>query len=111
MKGGDVFRFAMNIIGKAISDVLAMCGLGLNDACLIVPHQSNRRIIAEAAHLTGIPLERFFMNLDQVGNTSAASVPIALDEAYRKGVPSEGSVVVLVSYGAGLAWGAAAVRW
>lgn len=111
MKGGDVFRFAMRIIGETSRAVLDQCGLSFDEVSLIVPHQSNRRIIAEASALTGVPLDRFYLNLDTVGNTSAASVPVALDQAVSEGRLSAGDLLVMVSYGAGLSWAAAAVRW
>ena len=111
MKGGDVFRFAKAVMGEAIKDALEHCGVPMDKVDLIVPHQSNRRIIEEAARVIGLPIEKFFMNLDEVGNTSAASVPVALAAAQARGLLRPGGHVVLVSYGAGLAWGAAVVRW
>jgi len=111
MKGGDVFRFAMRIIGEAAETVLTKCNLCFADVSLIVPHQSNRRIIQEASKITGVPFENFYLNLDRVGNTSVASVPVALAEACANGRLNEADLLVMVSYGAGLSWGATAVRW
>jgi len=76
-----------------------------------VPHQANSRIIDAAAKRLGIPMERFFSNVDRYGNTSTASIPIALEEAVQEGRIQRGDVVVLVGFGAGLTWGAATLRW
>lgn len=111
MKGGDVFRYAAGALGDTAAAALKKCGLTFGDVDLVVPHQSNRRIIAEAARRMGLPESKFFMNIESVGNTSVASVPVALSEASEKGLLKKDSVIVLVSYGAGLASAAAVVRW
>jgi len=111
MDGGAVFRFAKNVIGETVSRALESAGLSAGDADLVVPHQSNVRIIDEAAKLSGIPREKFYVNMRLTGNTSAASVPLALSGAYGEGLLKSNSTVVLVSYGAGLSFGAAVVKW
>lgn len=111
MQGGEVFRFAMRIIGECVAEVTAGAGLGPADLSLIVPHQSNTAIIKEAAGILGVPFETFYLNMSEVGNTAAASVPVALDDAVKKGVIAAGSRVALVSYGAGLAYAATLVEW
>jgi len=83
----------------------------LSDVDLLVPHQANQRIIDKAAERMGLPREKVMVNLDKYGNTSAASIPLALDEAVKTGRVQNGSLLVLVGFGAGLTWGANVVRW
>ena len=111
MKGLDVFMFGMITLPQATERVLSMAGLGMEDVALIIPHQANMRIIQAAARRMGLPMEKFMVNLDRYGNTSSASIPIALDEAARTGRIKPGDVVVLTGFGAGLAWGAMVMRW
>jgi len=86
-------------------------GLTSEAVDLLVPHQANIRIIEATAHHAHIPMEKVFVNVDRYGNTSSASIPIALDEARRSGRLEPGMVVLLVTFGAGLTWGAAVLRW
>lgn len=111
MCGNQVYKFATRIIGDAALDALRRCGLGKEDVDCFIPHQANMRIIDAAARKLDLPMEKVFVNLDRYGNTSAASVPIALYEAREKGFVKAGDVVVLVGFGAGLTWGGAVVRW
>jgi len=85
--------------------------LSTSDIDCFIPHQANIRIISSAAERMGLPMERVFVNLDRYGNTSAASIPLALDEAVRSGMVKPGSLVVMVGFGAGLTWGGNVLRW
>lgn len=111
MCGTDVFKFAVRIMPQAAEQVLAKAGLTPADVQLLIPHQANTRIIDAAAERLGIEPERVMVNVDRYGNTSAASIALALDEAVRAGRLTHGGVGVLVGFGAGLTWGAAAIRW
>lgn len=111
MNGNEVFKFAVRVVEEASWKVLAKAGKTIDDVTLFVPHQANIRIIQSAAKRLGIPEERIFVNVDRYGNTSAASIPIALDEAFRTGRIKKGDTVLLVGFGAGLTWGAALLVW
>lgn len=111
MEGKKVYAFAVEIMGTASLKALARAGLTPADVDLFVPHQANIRIIRAAADRMGLPMDRVLVNVDRYGNTSAASIPIALTEAWREGRIREGSVVVTVGFGAGLTWGANVLRW
>ncbi len=111
MNGQEVFRFATRVIKESILEALEKAGLTLADVDWVIPHQANERIIARAAKSLDLPMERFIMNLDQYGNTSAASIPIAMAEAAERGDLRPNDTVVLVAFGAGLAWGATVLTW
>jgi 3-oxoacyl-[acyl-carrier-protein] synthase-3 len=111
MQGRDVFRFAVRVIPSATRQVLERAGLSLDDVSLFIPHQANGRIIESAVRDLKFPPEKVYNNLERYGNTSAASIPIALCEAVEEGRLKPGDVVVCVGFGAGLTWGATAVRW
>jgi len=111
MQGREVFRFAVNIMGDAAQKALAQCGLTFADVDLYVPHQANYRIIEASAKRFGLPMEKVMVNIDRYGNTSAASIPVALNEAFRAGRIKSGDIVLLVAFGGGLTWGAAVVKW
>jgi len=111
MNGREVFRFSTRVMPRAVEQVVQRAGLALEDISLIIPHQANLRIIATAAKRLHLPMERFYVNLQEYGNTSAASVPIALCEAVEAGRIHPGENLVLVGFGAGLTWAAAVVRW
>jgi 3-oxoacyl-[acyl-carrier-protein] synthase-3 len=111
MKGREVFRFAVRVMPAATQQVLEMAGLSLADLKLLIPHQANQRIIEAAARALDLPPEAVYSNLERYGNTSAASIPIALSEAVEEGRIQPGDLVVCVGFGAGLTWGAAAIRW
>lgn len=106
MDGREVFRFASNIILEAVDKVLKDSGNSLEDIKYIVPHQANYRIIEFAARKLGLPEDKFFINLQNYGNTSAASIPIALDEMTEKGLIEKGDKLILVAFGAGFTWSA-----
>jgi 3-oxoacyl-[acyl-carrier-protein] synthase-3 len=111
MDGRAVFRWAVAILCDTIQDVLTAAGLRPNDVDLYIPHQANIRIINAAVDVLRIPRSKVFNNLDRYGNTSAGSVPLALDEAVAEGRVQPGQLVVLSGFGAGLAWGTAVMRW
>lgn len=111
MDGREVFRFASRVLGEALTRAVARAGWSLEDVDVVIPHQANLRIIRSASNSVGIPLERFYVNVDRYGNTSNGSVPVALCEAVEAGVVRAGSRVVLASFGAGLTWAATALEW
>jgi 3-oxoacyl-[acyl-carrier-protein] synthase-3 len=110
MAGREVFRHAVQEMSEAVDEALAIAGLTSDDIDLLVPHQANIRIIEATAKHASIPMEKVFVNVDRYGNTSSASIPIALDEAVEQGRVGEGSTVLMVAFGAGLTWGATVVR-
>ncbi len=111
MDGQKVFRFATKIIPDATRKVLERVGLSVADVDVVIAHQANARILQAAAERLGVPTEKMYANIDRYGNTSAASIPIALCEAADEGRLQPGQRVVLVGFGAGLTWGAALVEW
>ncbi len=111
MDGREVFRFATRVMPKATRQVVELAGLKVEDIALFVPHQANGRIIKSAVRALGIPPDRVFTNLARYGNTSSASVPMALTEAIEEGRVQKGDLVVCASFGAGLAWAATAIEW
>jgi 3-oxoacyl-[acyl-carrier-protein] synthase-3 len=111
MDGKEVFKFAVRIMGEASAEACRRAGWDPKDIALFLPHQANLRIIEAAAKFMGLPMERVFVNLDQYGNTSAASIPIAMDEALQQGRLAQGDKVVMVAFGAGLSWGSCTVQW
>lgn len=111
MNGRQVFRFATSVISDSIEQVLTQAGLTVDDISLIVPHQANVRIIETAAKKLKVPPEKFFINLDRAGNTSAASIPIALCEAVDNGLLKPDDNIVFVGFGGGLTWAASVVKW
>lgn len=111
MNGREVFRFATRVMASATRAAVQEAGLTLNDIQLVIPHQANRRIIETAARALKLPLDRFAINLDRFGNTSTASIPIAACEAIQDGRIALGDNLVFVGFGAGLTWGALAMKW
>jgi len=111
MNGREVFRFAARVMDKATRQVVTDAGLTLEDIDLFIPHQANLRIIQAAARALGIPMNKFFVNLEKYGNTSAASIPIALCEAVDAGRLKPGDHIVMVGFGAGLTWAATVIQW
>jgi 3-oxoacyl-[acyl-carrier-protein] synthase-3 len=111
MGGGEVFKFAVRIMGQGAAAVVEKAGLQIEDVDYLVPHQANIRIIEAAAKRLKLPMEKVKVNLDRYGNMSAASIPVALDEAIKEGKVNKGDHVVLVGFGGGLTWGAALIRW
>ena len=111
MKGKEVFKLAVRAMDEAARDILEQHQLRADQISLVIPHQANLRIIEAISQYLDLPLERFFVNVDRYGNTSAASIPIALDEARRAGRIKPGDLTLLVAFGAGLTYGSALLRW
>jgi 3-oxoacyl-[acyl-carrier-protein] synthase III len=111
MMGPDVFKFAVDIFIRQANEVCSTAGISMEDIDLWVPHQANLRIIDAAARRIGLPLDRVAINIDEYGNTSSASIPIALEEAVRKGRVKSGDHVLLAGFGSGLTWGACLLKW
>lgn len=111
MAGREVFRFATRIMVESATRLLQEAGLTTDDVDLLVAHQANKRILQHAAEKLEIPPDKVVINIDRFGNTSSASIPIALAEAVERGNVSPGDLLLMVGFGAGLTWGAALVRW
>jgi 3-oxoacyl-[acyl-carrier-protein] synthase-3 len=111
MNGGEVFKFATRVVDESIRQVTDQAGITLDDVRLIVPHQANLRILDAVARKLKIDMSRFFVNLNRYGNTSAASIPIALCEAIEQKRLNEGDYVVFVGFGGGLSWAATCIKW
>lgn len=111
MKGNETFKVAVRTLEEIARETLAANHLQVEDLDLYVPHQANMRILKAVMERLGLPLEKVMLNLEQYGNTSAASIPIALDEAVRAGRVRDGSLVMLGAFGAGLTWASALIRW
>ncbi|MGF1504184.1 MAG: beta-ketoacyl-ACP synthase III [Anaerolineae bacterium] len=111
MNGREVFRFASRVMSAATEEITQRACLHLEDVDLIIPHQANVRIIQAAARGLKLPMDRFFVNIEKYGNTSTASIPLAVVEALESGRVGPGDRLVLVGFGSGLTWGAALVEW
>ena len=111
MKGGEIFKVAVRMFEECAATILARHGLKPDDLALFIPHQANLRIIEVAAKRLGLPMERVFVNIDRYGNTGAASVYVALEEAVTTGRIQRGDLVLLAAFGGGLAWGTALMQW
>jgi 3-oxoacyl-[acyl-carrier-protein] synthase-3 len=111
MKGREIFKIAIREMEEAARDILEQHQISAARIDCVIPHQANLRIIEVIAQYLELPMERFFVNLDRYGNTSAASIPIALDEARRSGRVKAGDTTLFVAFGAGLTYGSALVRW
>jgi 3-oxoacyl-[acyl-carrier-protein] synthase-3 len=111
MAGSDVFKFAVRIMGNASVQAIEKAGITLDDIDVLVPHQANIRIITAAAKRLKLPMDKVKVNLNKYGNISAASIPIALDEALEEGMIKEGDNVVLTGFGGGLTWGSCVIKF
>lgn len=111
MDGKPVFRWAVRVVADSARDVLGAAGLTVHDIDWFLFHQANRRILDAASEELGLDPQRMLVNLDRYGNTSAASIPLVLDELHRSGKLQRGQKLLLCGFGAGLAWGTAVVRW
>ena len=110
-KGREVFKLAINTITNQVIEHAQKNGFTVQDIDLIIPHQSNLRIIEATMERLKLPMEKAFVNIDKYGNTSSASVPIAIDEAQQAGRLRKGDLVMLVAFGGGLTWGSCVIRW
>jgi len=110
MKGNEVFKVAVRTMVESALRVLEKVGLKPEDISLLIPHQANLRIIKAVSERLGISQERVFVNLDRYGNTSAASIPVALDEALKSGRLKKGDLVLLVAFGGGFTWGSCIIK-
>lgn len=111
MKGQETFKFAVNAICRDLVDVLEEAGITKEELAYIVPHQANARIIDFASRRLSVPYDKFYVNIDRYGNTSSASIPIALDEMNRSGMLKKGDLIALSAFGGGLASAACVLRW
>ncbi|MFZ3170506.1 MAG: beta-ketoacyl-ACP synthase III [Carboxydocellales bacterium] len=111
MAGKEVFKFAVKVMGEAAEKAIAKAGMTIADIDYFIPHQANIRIIDAATKRLGLDKDKVFINVDRYGNTSSASIGIALAEAVREGKVKDGDTLVLVGFGAGLTWGACVLRW
>jgi 3-oxoacyl-[acyl-carrier-protein] synthase-3 len=111
MNGREIFKSAVRVMERAARELLAQHGFSEKDVDHVIPHQANARIVESLSQRLDIPLHKFYCNLDRYGNTSAASIPIALDEARRDLIFKDGQLGLLVAFGAGLTWSAVLVRF
>ena len=111
MQGNETFKLAVRVLGDISLAALKQNNIQASDLALLIPHQANLRIITACAKRLGVPMEKVYVNVDRYGNTSSASIPLALDEAVKAGRIKENDLVLLASFGAGLSWGSALVRW
>ena len=111
MQGREVFKAAVTAMAEACDEAMRRAGVTGDDIDLLVPHQANMRIIDATAKHAGMPMSKVMVNVDRFGNTSSASIPLALDQAAAEGRLREGSLVLLVAFGAGFTWGATVIRW
>ena len=111
MDGNEVFKFAIKVMGEAANSALQDAGLTSTDVDCLIPHQANIRIIQSAAKRLKVPMEKVFVNVHKYGNTSAASIPLALEEAVHSGRIKTQDTIVLVGFGAGLTWASCVIKW
>lgn len=111
MKGAEVFKFAVSVLPEIVKELLDKANEDINDIKYIVPHQANLRIIDEAARRLKINKEKFYVNVDKYGNTSAASIPIALSELLEKGLINKGDKIILAAFGGGVTWAGALIKF
>jgi len=111
MNGRETFKHAVTAMVRISLTALDQCGLTPNDIACVIPHQANLRIIEAISDRLNVPVEKFYINLDRFGNTSAAAIPIALDEAGRKGRIKRGDKILLVTFGGGLTYAASVIQW
>ena len=111
MTGKEVFKHAVTRIPEVVEAVLKECDLTTPDVDLFIPHQANLRINQFAAHRLGVPEEKFYSNIESYGNTTAASIPIALSEVLEKGMIAENDLIMMVAFGSGFTWAASLMRW
>jgi 3-oxoacyl-[acyl-carrier-protein] synthase-3 len=111
MNGKEVFRHAVRVMTESCERVLAKCDVKSEQVAWFIPHQANIRILEAVASQLNVGMDRFPSNLERYGNTSAASIPLALEEAWKDGKLKHGDLILIVAFGAGLTWGATLLRW
>jgi 3-oxoacyl-[acyl-carrier-protein] synthase-3 len=111
MAGREVFKNAVRSMADACIKALEQAGVSAEEVDVLIPHQANIRIIEATAKHAHVPMDKVYVNVDRYGNTSAASIPIALDECVREGRIKEGSLVLFVAFGGGFTWASQLVRW
>ena len=111
MSGNDVFKFAVRVMEESSTKAVELAGLNLEDVDYLVPHQANIRIITASAKRLKLSMDKVYVNIDKYGNMSAASIPVALDEAYRNNKIKKGDNIVMVGFGGGLTWGSSLIKW
>lgn len=111
MNGMDVYKFATTKVPKVLKEALAQADMTADDIDWVVMHQANIRIMETVAKKLGVSMDKVIHNLDEYGNTSAGSIPLALDEAVRSGKIKKGDTLAIAGFGAGLSWGACVIRW
>lgn len=111
MKGNSLFKIAIKNMSEVAREALSSDGYKVSDVDILIPHQANKRIIDAVAENLKIPQEKIFINIEKYGNTSAASIPLALDEALKVGRIKKGDLILMVAFGGGLTWGSALIRW
>ena len=111
MQGSEVFKIAVKTLGRIVDETLAANGMDKSDVDWLIPHQANIRIITATARKLGIPMDRVVVTIEDQGNTSAASVPLALDVAVREGRIQRGDTLLLEAFGGGFTWGSALIRY
>jgi len=111
MRGNETYEVAVKTLVQSAKEALDHNQLTVADVALYVPHQANDRIIKAVAQRLGLPLDKIVLNIDRYGNTSAASIPLALDEAVRAGKVRTGDILLLSAFGSGLTWASSVVRW
>ncbi|MEK6545402.1 MAG: 3-oxoacyl-[acyl-carrier-protein] synthase III C-terminal domain-containing protein, partial [Nitrospinota bacterium] len=111
MKGNSLFKIAIKNMSEVAREALSSNGYKISDVDILIPHQANKRIIDAVAENLKIPQEKIFINIEKYGNTSAASIPLALDEALKVGRIKKGDLILMVAFGGGLTWGSALIRW
>jgi 3-oxoacyl-[acyl-carrier-protein] synthase-3 len=110
MRGNETFKFAVKAMSNSVLTVLKQCGIAPSKIDWLIPHQANIRIMKAVAKRLSLPMEKVIVNIDRYGNTSAASIPIALDEAVRGGKIKEGDLIVMVAFGAGMTWASSVIK-
>ncbi len=111
LQGREVFKLAVGKLGELVDTLEEKTGVDMKDISLIIPHQSNERIIRSVCDRAGLPQERAYMNIERMGNTSAASIPIAMEQAVGEGKLKRGDIALLLAFGGGLTWGATLLRY
>jgi 3-oxoacyl-[acyl-carrier-protein] synthase-3 len=111
MAGREVFKAAVLAMSESCDEAIKRAGITADQIDLLIPHQANIRIIEATAKHAGVPMDKVMVNVDRFGNTSSASIPLAIDQAIREGRIKPGSVLLLVAFGAGFTWGSVVVRW